>query len=292
MSSKNHSPQPETGVLKSLLTLLEITRPQNCLITFLSVVLGGWLGAHALTGFLLTAAISASLLMAGANALNDLWGVSSDRINHPGRPLPSNRLSTRAVRVEAVTLLVLGCLTTLPLSPPAPGIALLACAILVLYNGILKNVPLAGNLMISLLCGTAFLFGGYAVGQPGPALIPAIFAVFFHFGREILKDLQDLQGDRHVESSTLPIWAGERAAGAAVAATFLVLIAVTLYPFLSGIYGSIYLFLVFCLDFLLLYVVFEVWRSHSADHLRWLSHLLKAGMILGLLSIFLDDLFR
>ena len=282
MSSKNHSPQPETGVLKSLLALLEITRPQNCLITFLSVVLGGWLGAHALTGFLLAAAISASLLMAGANALNDLWGVSSDRINHPGRPLPSNRLSTRAVRLEAVTLLVLGCLTALPL----------ACAILVLYNGILKNVPLAGNLMISLLCGTAFLFGGYAVGQPGPALIPAIFAALFHFGREILKDLQDLQGDRHEEGSTLPIWAGERAAEAAVSATFLVLIAVTLYPFVSGIYGSIYLFLVFCLDFLLLYVVFEVWRSHSADHLRRLSHLLKAGMILGLLSIFLDDFFR
>jgi geranylgeranylglycerol-phosphate geranylgeranyltransferase len=291
MSSKNQSQQPETGLLTGLVALLEITRPQNCLITFLSVLLGGWLGAHTLDGFLFAAALSASLLMAGANALNDLWGVSSDRINHPERPLPSKRISTRAVRIEAVTLLVLGCLFAIPLSPPAPGIALLACALLVLYNGILKNVPLAGNLLISLLCGTAFLFGGYAVGQPGPSVIPAIFATFFHFGREILKDLQDFQGDQHAEGTTFPIWAGERAASAAVSITFLMLIFITLYPFKSGLYGSIYLFLVFCLDFLLLYVVFEVWRSQSQDHLRRLSHLLKAGMCLGLMSIFLDDLF-
>ena len=292
MSSKNQSQQPETGLLTGLVALLEITRPQNCLISFLSVLLGGWLSVHALDGFLLLAACSATLMMAGGNVLNDLWDRTSDRVNHPERPLPSNRLSTRVARAEAITLLACGCLLALPLSPPAPGIAVLACALLIAYNGILKNIPLAGNLVISLLCGTAFLFGGFAVGNPVPALIPGIFATLFHFGREILKDLQDMEGDLQGAGSTLPIWAGHRAARAAVSSTYLLLIFITLYPFQAEIYGPIYLFLVFLLDFLLLSVVFEVWQSDSPGHLCRLSHRLKWGMLLGILSIFLDDLFR
>jgi geranylgeranylglycerol-phosphate geranylgeranyltransferase len=292
MSSKKQSQQPEAGLLAGLVALLEITRPLNCLISFLSVLLGGWLAMHTLDGFLLLAACSATLLMAGGNVLNDLWDQTSDGVNHPERPLPSNRLSSRVTRAEAIALLALGCLLALPLPPPTPGIAVLACALLITYNGILKNIPLAGNLAISLLCGAAFLFGGYAVDDPLPALIPAIFATVFHFGREILKDLQDMEGDLKGKGSTLPIWASPRAARATISITYLVLIFITLYPFKAEIYGPIYLFLVLFLDFLLISVVFEVWQSDSPGHLRRLSHRLKWGMLLGILSIFLDDLFR
>ena len=51
--------------------------------------MGGWLGANALPAPLWIAAFSAAAVTAGGNALNDLWDLEIDRVNHPDRPLPS-----------------------------------------------------------------------------------------------------------------------------------------------------------------------------------------------------------
>ena len=104
----------------------EVLRPANCAITFASVLLGGWLGPHAISPALLLAALSASLIMAGGNALNDLCDIEADRINKPGRPLPSGRLPVWAARLQAVVLAALGLALSLLLPHPAPSIAAIA----------------------------------------------------------------------------------------------------------------------------------------------------------------------
>ena len=160
----------------------EILRPVNCALTFASVLLGGWLGSHTLSPTLLIAGLSASLIMAGGNVLNDLRDREADRINKPLRPLPSGRLPARIGRLLAVLCTALGLALAFLLPRPATLVAAFAVTALVAYNVHLKGIPLLGNLLVSLLCGLSFLYGGAAVGNAPQALIPAAFALLYHLG--------------------------------------------------------------------------------------------------------------
>ena len=258
---------------------IELPRPVNCLITFASVLLGGWLGIHRITEPLLFAALSAALITAGGNALNDLCGITEDRINKPHRPLPSGRLSPGFARIEMGIFLLAGILLALPLPMPALTIALTAVTSLIFYNIYLKRVPLIGNLIISALGGLAFLYGGAAVKVISAPYLIAGFAFLFHLGRELLKDLEDSAGDRQLSGSTVPISWGENSARILITGIFAILIIATPLPALLGIYSSMYLSLILLLNTLLIFVLIRLWQK---DTLGYLNKLLKAGMLLGL----------
>ena len=258
---------------------IELPRPVNCLITFASVLLGGWLGIHRITEPLLFAALSAALITAGGNALNDLCGITEDRINKPHRPLPSGRLSPGFARIEMGIFLLAGILLALPLPMPALAIALIAVTSLIFYNTYLKRVPLIGNLIISALGGLAFLYGGAAVKVISAPYLIAGFAFLFHLGRELLKDLEDSAGDRQLSGSTVPISWGENIARILITGIFASLIIAMPLPALLGIYSSIYLSLIILLNTLLIFVLIRLWQK---DTLGYLNKLLKAGMLLGL----------
>ncbi len=267
--------------------IIELSRPLNCLITFASVLLGGWLGIHTLTDPLLYAAISAALITGGGNTLNDLCGLTEDQINKPHRPLPSGRLSPMLARIETGILLFFGFCLSVLLPNPTPIIALIAIASLTLYNVYLKRVPLLGNLAVSALGGLAFLYGGAAVQTLSAPLLIAAFAFLFHLGREILKDLEDSKGDREFKGTTIPLLWGETTTRILITAIFTLLIFFTPLPAIHGEYGTLYLILVTLLDLLLIFVLIRLWRHSTPQTLGFLSHLLKAGMILGLAAFFL-----
>ncbi len=258
---------------------IELPRPVNCLITFASVLLGGWLGIHRITEPLIFAALSAALITAGGNALNDLCGITEDRINKPHRPLPSGLLSPSIARIEMGIFLLAGIFLALPLPMPALAIALTAVTSLIFYNIYLKRVPLIGNLIISALGGLAFLYGGAAVKVISAPYLIASFAFLFHLGRELLKDLEDSAGDRQLSGSTVPISWGENSARILITGIFTILIIAMLLPALLGIYSSIYLSLILLLNTLLIFVLIRLWQK---DTLGYLNKLLKAGMLLGL----------
>lgn len=262
-----------------LYAAIELPRPINCLITFASVLLGGWLGIHRITEPLIFAALSAALITAGGNALNDLCGITEDRINKPHRPLPSGRLSSGIARIEMGIFLIAGILLALPLPTAALAIALIAIACLILYNTYLKRVPLIGNITVSALGGLAFLYGGAAIQIISAPYLIAGFAFLFHLGRELLKDLEDSAGDRQLSGGTVPISWGENTARILITVIFAILIITTPLPALLGIYNSIYLCLILLLNLLLIFVLIRLWQK---DTLRYLNKLLKAGMLLGL----------
>ena len=291
MSSRNPAPlRSDHSEADAFRAVLQITRPQNCLIALASVLMGGWLGVHGLPAPLWIAALSAAAVMAGGNALNDLWDLDTDRVNHPLRPLPSNRLTPRAAAVECVVLMAVGLGLSLFLPPAAIATAVIACGCLALYNRRLKHVPLAGNLTVSLLCGMAFFYGGFATGSPGSAAVPALFAALYHLGREILKDAQDIPGDRIGPGGTLPLRWGPARSCRVAAGAYALLILLTPVPYVLGLYGPPYLILVSLLDALLVGLMILVLRAPDTRRLRRVNEFLKAGMVLGLLAILASTL--
>lgn len=268
---------------------IELTRPLNNLILALSVLL-----AIALTGRLdaslavTLAVISALLVASGGNVLNDCFDVITDRRNKPGRPLPSGRVTLAQAYVFAAVLLLFGCGLAWFLSPANLLIAIAAALSLIAYDYRYKNRPFIGNVIVSFLSALAFLYGGFAVNRVSETVVPAIFAFFFHLGREIVKDTEDVAGDTAQGSRTLPIVWGADKALLLAAAIYAVLIALTVAPYGLGLYGWRYLLIVAVgVDAVLIVMMISVWRDRSPEHLGRVSRWLKYDMLVGIFALYM-----
>ena len=269
------------------LSVIELVRPVNALIAFASVLLGGWIsGRPGALSPLMVAGMSAAFLAGAANALNDVCDAEVDRINRPKRPIPSGRVTKRQAKIASAILFPLGWILAGTVSTSCLILALGVSVVLLLYDLRLKRIALLGNLAVSSVGGLAFVYGGLAVGRPADGLIPAGFAFLFHLGREIIKDTEDVSGDREGGAATLPVLRGIRTALATATGAFGILVLLTFVPFYLGLYGWPYLaIVVFGVDSALIYAIVSMWRNNSPSNLRRVSAMLKADMMIGLGAI-------
>ena len=287
--------------MSQLIAFLLLPRPLNGLITALSVGVGLWTAnAPPTWGPGLIAALSAALINGAGNAFNDLIDIDIDRINRPDRPLPSGRISPFIAGVQTLALSLAGCLLGFWLSPWHGSIALGVALLLALYSIFLKNSLLWGNILVAFVGALAFPYGALAAGDLGRSWIPALFALLFHTGREIVKDIEDVAGDRLRGDHTLPLRWGRNRAGWIAAAVYLLLLAIAWIPFFTGLYGAAYALALAPVNGLVIYVLVQLYSRHAhpdnpakiaagrADHR--LGRLLKIGMFLGLLAVVLGEL--
>ncbi|MEW6751596.1 MAG: geranylgeranylglycerol-phosphate geranylgeranyltransferase [Candidatus Latescibacterota bacterium] len=268
------------------LAFVALARPVNCLVTALSVAVGALTAGTALPpGRALLAALSALLVAAAGNALNDVQDLAADRINRPHRPLPSGRLGRRAALWGAAGLAAAGWALAAWVSPAHLLLACTVTGLLALYDLRLKSTVLWGNVVVGLAAACAFPYGALAAGGLGRSWIPAGFAFLFHLGREIIKDLEDQAGDRASGLVTLPLRCGERRAARLATGVYALLLVFTLLPWLAGIYGLGYLGLVVAVDLLVVYVLVRLHAGLGRLPGDLLGRLLKADMLLGLLAV-------
>jgi len=265
---------------------LKLARIQNDFITFISVLLGGFIGEVYSWQKLILAAISAFFISAGGYSLNDYFDLEIDRINRPQRALPKGEISLRKALFFSFSLFTFGLILSFFLKAVSVAIAVVAIIFLILYSARFKRELLIGNLTVSLICALAFIYGGVFSYNPEISLIPAILAFLFHMGRELIKDMEDMVGDKVLRSETFPITYGIKISQFLVSAIFLVLIILTIFPYKLKIFSIYYLILVLITDFILFYIVLSLWNDPSKENLSSLSQLLKFDMLLGLLAIF------
>ena len=238
-------------------------------------------------GKVVAACLSGALITAAANAVNDYFDLDIDRINKPERPLPRGVLS----KSEALTFSLVCFFSGIALGAFINWIALTVAAstsfLLYLYSAKLKKTVLWGNLTVSLATALAFIYGGMAVGNASAALIPAGFAFAMHLGREIIKDMEDVEGDKRYHSITLPVKHGLTPAKWTATFVFFALFCATIIPHILQIYGKWYLIIVmFGVNSVLVYTVISLWRLSTRNNFRRLSAFLKADMIMGLLAVY------
>jgi len=193
---------------------IALIRPGNAILTAIAVIAGAFIakGPEDILDFkteITICCISAMMLVGGGNALNDYNDRKSDKENHPERPIPSGKISADAALNYSYTLIGLG-LTILFLAPNKIDkldlmpfvIALLGIITLIVYENGLKAAGIAGNIAVGLMSGAVFLYAGMAVNDPGPTIWMFGLAILATITREIVKDIQDLEGDK--DRFTLP----------------------------------------------------------------------------------------
>jgi geranylgeranylglycerol-phosphate geranylgeranyltransferase len=305
-------------LVQSLFALFAITRPLNVAVAGLSIWVAAVLATPVAQPFRFTFAIacamlSGMLITAAANTVNDLCDIDIDRINRPERVLPSERLTPKMALAFAIFLFACGNFFSILISKVALLIAAGSSMLMMVYSLWLKRQPLSGNLAVSMVTALAFIYGALAAEvdlTARPAILPgansletavtglwnqgwragvfpALFSFLFHFGREVIKDIEDQVGDKAVQARTLPLAYGLQAAQTTATLAFAILFFATVAPFYLGIYGRAYLAIViFGVDLVLVAVIYFLWKDPAQRRMRQLSAVLKADMLMGLAAIY------
>ena len=276
-------------MIEKLTAVIFLIRPLNFVITFVSVFIAAFICKPdtILTLNLVLAAFAASVVLASGNIINDIKDVEVDRINRPGRPLPSGKISRINAYTLYLILVLISILISFLLNEMAALIVLLSIVLLFVYSKYLKQIPLVGNTTVSFLTGLVFIYGGVVVGNPSAAIIPAVFAFLINFIRELIKDMQDVEGDKKANVVTFPIKYGFHKSKILILLFTILLILFTTYPFISKLYKIEYFVIVMVIvNPILVYCLKILFEENSTNNLKKISNLLKLGMIFGLLVIY------
>jgi geranylgeranylglycerol-phosphate geranylgeranyltransferase len=282
---------------------IELLRPLNSAMGAVAVLVGALLSSGLalpssphLPGVAI-AMMVAFLYIGAGNALNDYCDRFIDRVNHPERPIPGKKIDPESARRFAVALFAAGMILALFIGWPEMNWLTLALAalntlLLVAYETRLKAWGFAGNLTVSWLTASLFLFGGAAARpEPGPTVFPApalmlgLLAFLSSVGREIIKAIEDVKGDQG--RRTVPRTLGVRTAGKI--AGLWIGMAVVLSPLpvfpLDIFLPQYYLPAVLAADVLFVYSVWIVFRNPGKA-----SKTTKLAMVLALSAFLLGAL--
>ncbi len=180
-----------------------------------------------LNPFHFTLLVLCTLCIAAAGyIINDIIDESIDKINKPDKVIIGEIFSVNTGYRLYYTVLIFGLLIALYLANYVGNISLVAIyfianLLLYLYSKFLKQTPLIGNLIVAIFC--AFVAGivlfserssFVQLSEHGYAEITwlcygyLIFAFVSTMFREVIKDIEDIEGDREKNCTTLPILIG------------------------------------------------------------------------------------
>lgn len=275
---------------------IEIMRPGNAVMGAISIILVALID-RSISIPIILAMIAVFFETAAGNVINDYFDYNIDLVNKPERPIPSGRISLENGKKYAYFLFLCGTICGFLISYLTNNwipfiIVLLADLILYLYAYKLKTTPLIGNLAVGFMTGFGFVFGGFTINNPS-IIMTSIFLGFFAFvmttAREIVKDIEDVEGDKKDGARTLPILIGKKIPAAL--AVILIIIDCILCPLLYyyHIFGVLYLVIIAVAAILFIYAAFFISKSQDEITAHKSSKYLKIGMLIAFLSFALGS---
>jgi len=247
-------------------------------------------------------------IAAGGYVINDYFDTETDRVNGKNNPIPEQINPQTAITLYLLFSIIgfgLGLYVSIKAGYPRFSlIFFIAASLLWFYSSAFKKSFLIGNIIIAFLTGLIpMLIAIYDV----PALMKAyktdiliyginfniatywmagyaLFAAGFTLIREIVKDLQDLEGDKAIGANTLPVAAGEKIAKAIVVILNLALMALLIYVFityLSYVWSLVYLAVFLVVPDLLFLIIFL--RAKTPGQYALAGNVLKFIMLSGIL---------
>ncbi len=274
--------------MNKLSGFIRLMRLPNDFVIGLAVLVGEVMGLGSLPpldiafyGF-----FSGFFTCASIMVLNDVFDIDIDKINAPHRPLPSGLISSSSAIVFAVILFLLGLFTSLVISLLNLSIVVGFWILGILYNWSLKKTGFLGNIIVSLSVAIPFFYGAVATGRGFDLLVLlfSLMAFLTNLGREIIKGIIDMKGDREGSVMTIAVRYGSGTAYYVAVAVIVIAILISPVPIILNII-NIYLYmpLVSLTDILLIYALVKANSSKQGDLFRAKKFILY-GMAIGILA--------
>jgi len=273
------------GLEDKLRAWLSLVRIGNTVIVGLAalvgyVICGGNISSHKP----LLLFIAASSIAAGTYVINDYFDRDIDSVNKPWRPIPSGLVSAYMAYAVALTLLCMGVAISIIISTLSLVIAMVAAVLSYLYSWKLKRVLIVGNIVVSLSAALSIIYGGAATSNPIPALVPALYAFLINLGREFVKGIEDVEGDRMYRVDTLATRYGVHVAYTASLTVLLLLVAISPLPFIALSYSLLYLLIaVIGVDIPIIVALITARRKNPESAWK-ATRIMKISLLMGLIA--------
>lgn len=255
--------------------------------------------------------IAALLIGAGGYVINDVLDIELDRINKPEKQVIGRQISEVTGNKLHFNLTAVGIAFGIAFSYLSGNIFLAIMFVIIptalfYYSFKYKYLPAVGNIVVGLLAAMVvmiyWLFEFYNLKSQPDIFIDAslsfpqlnrfvlafaFFAFITTLIREIIKDAEDIEGDKRNGCRTLPVVFGSKSTRYIVIFLIVITIAATAW-FQFILAGTGYLLMAYILgitQILLLYAAFKT--SGVKDKNGWgkLSSIFKLIMVSGMLSL-------
>jgi 4-hydroxybenzoate polyprenyltransferase len=143
-------------------------------------------------------------LIAG-NIANDIFDIEIDKINKPQRLLPSRVISIKTAWYIYGFFLIVAFILMFWFKGSAIFLIILNNFLLIMYARFFKRTILLGNLIVSFLAGSVFLLFGIVYKNLLAGFLFFWFAFWVNLFREIIKDIEDIEGDQKNNVKTYPV---------------------------------------------------------------------------------------
>jgi geranylgeranylglycerol-phosphate geranylgeranyltransferase len=235
-----------------------------------------------LTGFLIS---SFSMVT------NDIYDLAVDAVNQPSRPLPSGRIRPGQAKAFSIPFLILGMVCAAILGAATFLIASIFAFIGWYYNFRGKSLGLGGNSLVALSLAIPYIYGSVELGNYflNLAYLLALTSFLAGLGREVLKGIADIEGDKLRKIKTVALSRGARAAKNLSSALFVLAVASSILPILFRLLGSgsglyVYVGLVLIPDAIFVYLAFRTLSMKANSESLRLKGIALLGMLFGLLA--------
>lgn len=252
--------------------------------------------------------LSTVLIAAGGYIINDIFDQDTDEENKPEKNSIGKYISeSKAYTIyAAITITGVACGFILANSVDHPNFAVifvLIATLLYFYASSLKQIALVGNIVVaSLLAFSVIIIGifdiipnTFDINQQQMALAFSIlldyakFAFAINLVREIIKDIEDFEGDNAQGMRTLPILLGipkttKVAFFLLLIPAFYLLYYTKTYLFENSLFYGVFYLLIFVIAPILFCSV-KIWSAKEKQDFHLISSLLKWIIFFGILSI-------
>ena len=256
-------------------------------------------------------AISSVLIAAAGYIINDYFDLNIDRVNKPKRLVVDRIIRRRWTILWHWILSGLGLLLSFYVSwrlrNPLIALGNLSCVILLyFYSTTFKRKLLLGNIIISLLTAWVILvlyvgeFHWSALAADGYkrlfsslfkfAIVYSSFAFLLSLIREVVKDIEDMDGDMRYGCRTMPIVWGVNVAKVFAGTLIVVLLgALVILQFyvLQKSWFPLTVYGILLVDLPLLWILRKLYAAQTKEDYHRLSNIIKAVMLAGILSMIL-----
>lgn len=257
--------------------------------------------------------LSTVLLAAAGYVINNIYDVATDTINKPNDVVVGKGISETAAFNIYIGLNVTGVALGFVLSniiqrPTFASLFILIASVLYFYATTLKSIMIVGNFVVAALLSVSVLIIGVFDIFPATTIENkaqmaslfsilidyAFFAFMINFVREIVKDIEDVDGDYNQGMNTLPIAIGKARAtkiaiGLAIIPFILSLLYIHKYFFENNLLIVTFYSFAFVLAPLLYFIV-KIFGAKSKKDFHHLSTVLKLILLFGILSILVISL--
>jgi 4-hydroxybenzoate polyprenyltransferase len=250
--------------------------------------------------------LSTVLIAAGGYVINNIFDQNTDTENKPqnvivGRTISETRAYNLYISLNCIGVGIGFYLSNVIQRPGLASIFILIAATLYLYASSLKQMMLIGNVIVALLLAFSVIIIGIFDLYPATAadnqqqmavvfsilLDYALFAFILNFIREIIKDLEDINGDSNQGMNTLAITLGvKRTSKIVFVLSFVPIFAILFYinNYLFQLQFVTFYLLLFVLAPLLFFTM-KIWSAKTKNDFNKLSVLLKWILLFGIVSI-------